>query len=239
MGDGNATITSTVIANMALAHLRQTNFLTDINADVSEQAIVARQFYDADRRKVLRECDWTFARKYVVSLTLLGDINTATSNPTVQKDQDIIPGWIWTFAQPPKCLAIRKIFNPLYGDFPDVLVDPFRDLTTPIRFLKDSEYTLGRSPVTDQLAIGCNLQNAGAFYTFDETDTSRFDDHFVRALALQLAVDMAMPLSANPELLQLIEQRYERAIGEAKRINHQEETEKAPRASEYLDVRNA
>ena len=230
--------TKTTILNMALAHLRQTNFMTDADSDVSEQAIVGRLFYDADRRKVLRECDWTFARKNI-QLVKLGDINTATSNPTVQADQDIIPGWIYTYAQPPKSVAVRGIFNPVYGNFPDVMVDPFRDLSTPIRYLKEAEYKLQRSPVTDQEAVGCNLACAWAYFTFDESDTSRFDDMFVRAFSLHLAADMCMPLSADRELLPIIEQRYKSDMGEAKRVNHTEQTEKAIRESEYLDVRNS
>lgn len=230
--------TKTVIINLALSHIRISNFISSPQ-DTNEQAILGNLWYDQDRRKVLRECDWTFCRKNV-QLTSLGDINTATTNPSVQADQDILPGWIWTFAQPPKCAAIRKIYAPTYGDWPDVVVDPFRDLSLPVKFLRKAEYQLGRSPVTDQEAVGCNLEAAWAVYTFDETDESRFDDLFVKALSLQLAVDMCMPLTANEGLMGQVEQRYEKAMDEARRINHQEEVESAPNAddSNYLRARN-
>lgn len=231
--------TKTDIINMALSHLRQTNFIAS-PADTSEQALVANLWYDKARRKVLRECDWTFCRKNVL-LNSLGDVQTATDNPTILADQDIIPGYIWTYAQPPHCLAIRYVYSPNYGDWPDVIVDPFRDQTKPIKRIRKAEHTLGRAPISDLDAVACNLAVAWAVYTWDETDESRFDDSFVNAFALALSIYMCMALTANEALMQTKIGEYDLAMGEAKRINHQEETEMTPQAddSPWMQARNS
>lgn len=225
----------TSVANLALSHIKQTNFLSSDNDD-SEQCQVINLWYDRARRAALRAAHWHFAEKNV-QLVLLGDISTATENPTVQADQDILPGWIYTYSYPSNCLKIRCVYSPNFGDYPDVLVDPFRDQSLPIKMVKEAEYNTARSPITDAMAIGTNLQLAWVKYTFDETDLSRFDDMCIDAFALELAVRICLPLTADKELYALIESARVKIAGEAKRINGGEGTEKVPGSTRYLDVR--
>ena len=220
-----------IIANKALSHIKQRT-ITSLDEN-SEQARKVNLFYDCVRRAALRSCDWRFATQKPI-LALLGDIQTAADNPTDQSKQDIIPQWMYTYAYPSKCIRVRKVFNP------QVFVDisPYNDRSIIDRSARIHLYEVCRSPITNQMAIGCNLPFASCEITADITDESQFDDLFQDSMAWLLAQELAVPLSCDQELKDSVDRDCKAVFDEAKRKNGGEGTEVAPRYSNFEMARN-
>jgi hypothetical protein len=231
----NGTVTKTLIANMALAHIKQRSIASPDEA--SEPARKVNLFYDPCRRAVLRSCDWNFATT-TSKLALLGDQQTAMDNPTDQSKQDVILGWNYLYSYPAKCIRARNIISPVAVN----MYDPYMDRTLYDRLRAEgnliSDFRVLRSPITNVLAIPCQLQNAYCEFTIDITDEGQFDDMFVEGFSYYLAAKLAIPLTGDKELKQIMEEEYDRHLGEAKRKNGGEGTERQPRPSEYEKARD-
>ena len=227
--------TRTSICNQALAHIKQRTIAS--LTEQSEQARKCALFYDSSRRATLRSCDWNFATVHQ-QLAELGNVNAAQANPTIPSFQDIFPQWNYLYAYPAKCARFRKIYNPQRP----VMPDPYRDRTMgerwSERWAEVQEFKIGRSPITNVLAIAANMEAAWGEFTFDVQDESQFDDMFIEGFAWKLATELALPLTADKELLALCEQKFEQEMGEAKRKNGGEGTERGPRHSAYESVRD-
>ena len=229
----DSTSTKIVIINKALAHIKQRTIAG--LSEQSEQARAANLFYDCARKGALRLCDWRFARVQK-SLTLLGDVNTAMANPVSAnpdniKYHDIIDQFGYTYLYPPDCVRLVRVYNAQHAIHPE----PYGDRRAVHG--REAMFELMRSPVTNQLALGCNLIHAKAHYTVDLKDESQFDDLFQDALGWALAVELAMPLTADKDLVQLTGQLAEKFFEEAMRKNYGESTEMQPRESPYEQVR--
>lgn len=96
------TVSKTSIANLALANLRHEGTVENVDTENSEEAILARLWYDPARRQALTDYDWTFARK---RLTLATHANAAPTNE-----------WAYRYQVPANMLAPRYIVNPLDKD---------------------------------------------------------------------------------------------------------------------------
>jgi hypothetical protein len=234
----DATASKIVIINRALAHIKQ-RVIASVN-EQSEQARKAQMFYHSARRTALRACDWRFARVQA-HMTELGDINTALSNPVWVngvytaanlKYHDIIDQFNYTYLYPPKCVRMVKVYNNRHAIFPE----PYGERRMPKG--REDLFEVMRSHVTNQLALGCNLEHAKCHYTTDMTDESQFDDMFQSALAWCLALELCLPLTADKDLMQIVAGASEKFFEEAKRKNGGESTEVAPRESPYVNARN-
>ena len=116
----DSTNTQISIINKSLSRIKQRT-ITSLT-EASEQARKANMFYDCARKSALRSCDWRFARVQA-SLTLLGDIDTAMNNPTDLSKQDIIDQFNFTYAYPPDCVRLIKVYNQNHSIFPE----PYHD----------------------------------------------------------------------------------------------------------------
>ena len=220
--------TKITIINKSLSHLKQRTVSS--LTEQSEQARKSLLFYDCARKAALRSCDWRFARVQG-TLTLLGDVNTAMDNPTDLSKQDIIDQFNFTYAYPPDCVRLIKVYNQNHSIFPE----PYHDRH--IEHGAFAKFEVMRAPITKQLAIACNLEYAKCHYTHDEKDESMFDDMFQDALGWALADVLCMPLTADKELQQLIHAGAEKTMSEAMRKNGGESTEQSPRESPYEQAR--
>jgi hypothetical protein len=226
--------TKTSIANLALTFIKQRTIMSF--ADNSEQARKCILFYDKARRATLRACDWNFATAQG-QLVKLGDIDTATSNPTVPADQDVFLGYNFLYAEPANTIRFRKVFTKQRMD----AFDPYGDRTLDERRRTHAQafdqWKLVQSPITKIRAIASNLDCAYYEITTDITDESQFDDMFAEGFAYELAMMLCIPLTADKELFGIIKSERDEYMGEAKRKNGGEGTEHLPKSSSYEDAR--
>ena len=226
----DATNTKLTICNKALAHLKARTVSS--LAEQSQQAREANRFYDCERRTLLRACDWRFARVQG-TLSLLGSIDVAQANPTDLSKQDIIDQFNFLYAYPPSCIRMVKVYNPYHSIF----VEPYGDRH--ISHGAMSKFEVMRSPITNVMAIACNLEQAKCHYTVDMHDASQFDDMFQDALGWALADVLCMPLTADKELQQVVHAGAEKTLEEAKRKSMGESPEQQPRESPYTEARES
>ena len=226
----DASNTQISIINKALAHIKVEG-ITSLS-EQSEAARKSNMFYDCARRSALRSCDWRFAT-VKKPMILLGSVEQATAYPNDQSKQDYIPGWNFTYAYPASCIRLRKIFNA--QNFVDTT--PWNDRTIADRTSRTPLFEICRSPITDQIAVGCNLPFAWAEITKDITDESQFDDMFQDALSWALAQELCIPMACDQELKQDVRRDAKEAMEEAKRKNGGEGVEMAPRQSNYENAR--
>lgn len=66
--------------------------------------------------------------------------------------------------------------------------------------------------------IACDLEDARCQYIFDVQDMDNVPPVFFRALALSLATELSMPMSAAPQITQSVYQQARLAIDKAKRM---------------------
>lgn len=225
----------TTIMNFALAHLKQRTIASPTEA--SEQARKCVLFYNSARRSVLRYADWNFA-SVKLRLAQLGNVDDAVANPTVQSKQDYYQGFSYLYAEPANVIRVRRVFNEQKtNEF-----DPYLDRTFDARLQTvaqvQNHFKLCRSPITDVRAIACNIDEAWGEFTKDVTDESQFDDMFVEAFALELAMKVCIPLTADKELFGIIKTMRDEFKGEAARKNGGEGTERLPSSSSYEDARS-
>lgn len=86
----------TEIANMSLAHLGQTKFLTNIESDTGTLVAVINRFYDTARKATLRDFPWPFSTKFL-SLGLV--------------EEDPTSEWGFSYQYPSDCLKFRRILS--------------------------------------------------------------------------------------------------------------------------------
>jgi len=151
----------------------------------SKAARVCRTFYETSRDQFLSDFNWPFATKTVA----LADIG----NPQ--------PGWEFRYRYPVDCLKAREIV-PEGWPWHDPLPAEHR-----IRF-QVGYGDNGRVINTD--AAGAVLR-----YTVAVADTEQYNALYVDALALLLATKIAMPMAVNPQMFNLVSQRYAESVQRA------------------------
>lgn len=180
--------------NMALAFLDTSGQVNSINDDTKE-ANACNRFYDWARRKVLERAYWDFATKSP-ALSLVLDQATLAATAVVY------PGWRFVYSRPTDCMRFLAI-TTLYGlrtnpfrsfwwgaDRPFIGWGPFRP---PFREAIDQ---IAASP-NQSINILCDLPTAYGVYVTDVTNVALWSQSFLEAVAWQLAVPIAGPISAN------------------------------------------
>lgn len=156
----------------------------------SEPARVSKQVFDDTVQAELRKNPWAFA----IRRARLAASVTAPSF-----------GFKTAFPLPTDFIRIVQVGD--YFDFSAVRNAPLDRSVVPYRIE-------GRSIVTD-LPAPLNIR-----YVADiSADPGQWDATFVDALAARLSVEMCETLTKNTSKLTLMERLYQRAIGEARRLN--------------------
>lgn len=230
-----------IIMNMALAHINKRQITSPTEA--SEEARRCSLFYHRARRAVLRACDWNFA-EINQALALIQSVASTDFDPTWAVLQNVIPGYAYMYSEPSKCLRVRKLYNPVVpgaayslGPFFDSQQNQLESMSDRYGLGERVKFKLARAPKNNVMGIATDLQNAWCAFTFDLTDESQFDDMFVEAFALELAVRICPSLTADIDTLKAVVAMRNEAMGEAKRKNGGEGTEEEPRMSNYERAR--
>jgi hypothetical protein len=199
------------ICNQALSNIEISQFVSNIDTDRSNEAIVCKRWYDISVDVALRRCDWNFARRRV-ALALL-----ATPVPSE---------WAYTYVYPTDCLVVRRL-QPFGIHWPTK--------SQKILFEPAGENQVG----ADVRVIYTNQAEAVAVYTKRLTDPSLFDPDFVLALGYLLAANIALPLAAKPAYVEQMRNAYTGMISEAAKLNFEEGEEGPEPASETEQARNS
>lgn len=231
------------ICNLALANVNQKPIIT--LGDANELARMVNRWYHPMRRELLEDCDWTFARR-TFTLNLIGESTGVANFPdwaslgtpasTLLGNNAVFP-WAFLYKYPANVLFIHKVYNQ---QSPTFFEENSGYAGTMFRSWIEAQkpgWELLRSAVTNEFAIGCNIQSAIAKYTEDLTDTSRFSTKFTTALSLKIAQRIVMPLTGDKELKADIGNDLKLAMEDAFRNNHSENPEHGPKTSSYEDAR--
>jgi len=157
------------IANLALGKLGVSLTITDYANDISNQAKVIRRHFKMALELLLEKHPWNFATKYG-ALTLVSE--------------DAKQPYRYLYSVPADCLIIREIADE--ERFTDV--ERYEDYK--IRWEQVYE-------AAGAIRIRTNLVDAWAKYTVAVDETYSFPSHFGRALAAQLALEIAPSLITN------------------------------------------
>lgn len=231
-----------VIMNMALAAINKRQ-ITAPN-EQSEEARRCSLFYHRARRSALRACDWNFA-EVNQALALIQSVASADFDPTWATLQNVVPGFAYMYSQPSKCLRVRKLYNPVVpgggytmGPYFDSSFNQVETIADRLGLRERTKFRLLRAPKNNVIGIATDLANAWCSFTFDITDESQFDDMFVEAFALELAVRVCPSLTSDTDTLKTAVALRNAAIAEAQRKNGGEGTEDEPRPSNYERARD-
>ena len=111
--------TKTEIANLSISHLGIGQTIQNLDTETSQEAKVARRFYDFARRTTLVAINWPFATEFQA----LGLIEEEPTNE-----------WNYSYRYPSQCLKIRRILSGVRSDTLSSLV--------PYRIVKDDTFKL-------------------------------------------------------------------------------------------------
>lgn len=203
------------VYNLALTNLDLSSVVNSVN-DNSAVASACNRWYDWARRKTLERAYWDFATKYPA-------LSMVLDQTTIPDTQIVYPGWRYVYARPVDCLRFLAV-TTIFG----LRVNPF------LSFLWSSNAFWGttaswgpfnppyqealdqiQSPPNNSINILTDQTCAYGVYVTDVTNVGVWSTTFMEAVALQLAVPIAGPLSANQGAKARVKKELEDAITRA------------------------
>jgi len=129
-------------------------------------------------------------------------------------------GWLFRYRYPNDCLFARKVLET--GATEDSTGQPF---------------TIAEDEANGGLALCANTYPASLIYTARITNTLLFSQMFIDALSWALAIDLAAPLSAQPNMAQSASQAYVATLAQAAARHLNEDQPQDLYVSELMAVR--
>jgi hypothetical protein len=185
----------TDVYNLALTYLDISQTVQSVN-DQTPAAGACNRWYDWARKKVLERAHWDFATK-TPALALVLD------QSTLLQSQVIYPGWRYVYVRPVDCFRFLGV-TTMYGlrtnpyrvfwwssDQPFIGWGPWRP---PYREVIDQ---INTAQPNNSINILTDLDSAYGVYVTDVQNVGLWTSSFMDAVAWQLAVVIAGPLSAN------------------------------------------
>jgi len=214
-------MTKEEIINLALTRIGESP-VTSLD-EGSTAARTAELLYDASRRAILRDFDWSFATKSVLL------------NPV---DTDEAPA---VFAVPSDCLRVLRVydkakfntkyantkspeFHGMWESASDSSAQYSRCAKEWFKVQGDKLFTYARTPL--------------CFYIRDEEDAGLFDAKFAEALSYKLAGELAMPVRQSESLTASMLNAYQNVVATAATESGNEHDQNLP-SNPYVEVRNA
>lgn len=207
-----ASLSKTVIANMALAHVGAGHTIEDIETEVSAGAEACRVWYDHARRQVLEAMDWGFADTRI-SGTAHSDTISETSG------QPYTGTWGFRYVYPAKCITMRKIQAP---NSPPGDAIPF---------------AIALNLAGTEKTVLTNEESAVLVFTLDQEVTDLFSPGFVMALSLLLAHFIAFTLTGKRSITRDLLQKYTATLAQAGAMDANEGVSEPPRDGEAVRAR--
>ncbi len=195
------------IYNLALHHLKMRPITA--TSDTTPSGVACNAFYDIALADTLGETAWGFATVQ----ESLSEVDTSTWT-------EELLGWDFAYTYPEHSLRVWTVFDESTVKTRDEqLFEEIYYSNSAARFI-----------VTD-------LASAYAEYTWNVTDTTKFDAKFVLALSYKLASLMAHELTGNLEVSKQMTAVYQNVLSEAKRLNFSGKNKKPDVTSSYKNAR--
>lgn len=195
--------TDVSICNMALGHIKSKSTIAALDEQNSSEASKCNLFYTQARDETLEEFNWHFAKRTAV----LSTIGTAPL------------GWIYAYAYPSDCIAVRKIL-------------------TKYRTGEPVPYEIAHSELSDSLVILTDEEAAQIEYTKRVSNTTLFSSKFVTALSHKIASYIAMPLSGKFELRDANIKLFNIEISKARASSLNQEQKDVSPDAEWITARD-
>lgn len=161
-------LTKNDIVNLALGKLGQTLFVTNVDTETSNVAKVCKRYWPMSLSSVLSKHPWSIFTKQA-------PLSLVTTNPSAK--------WAYAYALPADAHVIRRLaLDTLFSDRFEYL---------------DQMFPFEAVNSASGYEIHTNVPDAHAEYTCKIPDGSLYVDHFGRAVAAQLAMDIAPSLITN------------------------------------------
>lgn len=187
----------TDVWNLSLAYLDTSQTVQSEN-DQTPAAGACKRWYNWARQRVLERAHWDFATK-TPALSLVLDQNTLT------QQQVIYPGFRYVYARPLDCFRFLAVttgyglrVNPFLAYWwragaMDCSAGSWGPFRPPYREVLDQIST----PVAQSINILTDQDSAYGVYVTDVKNVGLWTASFMDAVAWQLAVPIAGPVSAN------------------------------------------
>ena len=224
------------VCNLALSRLGQGEIAS--LDEQSTEAQACRRFWDADRRATLRDYPWNFAASSPTPMVLLWDRQCPMFTPA--------PAWVpvdfrFVYQLPPDSLRALELYDGNTGlsynedgtigvGYPatDISLQATEEQT--ITELMFFQVRRGRRLVT-------NLPCALLKYTTDIINAGEFDDQFVEMFSYRLAIDLALPVTANPAYANTMTALYRASLLAARTSDARERKDKPKIGKAFLQSR--
>ena len=128
--------------------------------------------------------------------------------------------YTYVYESPDDCIRILKIMAENDGD---MIINNF--------------IPCNGSDGVDLKRIACDVPNAKVSYIADIQDIAIMPKSFTKAFAYALADEMVVPLSANAQLAQVIQQKSSLALDTAKKMCALEQKQPLVKINKYMDAR--
>lgn len=214
-------MTTTIdIANRALLAIGLRKKITSLTQDSLEAQTVALVVNDI-RDGLLRLAPWNFALG-PGNLTLLSAAPGTQENPTAATTQWVpgqpIPPWLYSYAYPADCLRACWMTNTNTGSYQGIPISPVTDMAglssgRPIPFTTMYDASAPGGP---QQVILTNLKSATLFYIHQVNNPDTTDTMFQSAWTATLAANLAMVLSQDKQLANMMLQQANSSISSAR-----------------------
>lgn len=158
--------------------------------------------------------------------------------------EETLRSFDWGFARVCAALALVSDYTPL--NFTYAYAYPSKALIIwKLTYDGDDEDSIGEkykvlyAPANNQRVILTDLEDAYAVYSYNVTDTTKFDPFFVTALSHRLAAEVAVPLNGDKAMAKDEIVIFNNLISEAKRLGFGENRRGHPANEEsaYVDAR--
>lgn len=179
------------IINFALRLLRQSP-IVDID-DQNERARAANDMYEITRLTAFSTCDWHCLRRRA-------KLTKSAETPDF--------GFKYQYLLPSKCIRVVAVQDLRSGFF-----IPYQGGMFPDDMPHSGTYTVEGNFLLS------NEEECNILYIENEQDTTKYDAQLVNILAYLLAMNLAIPLTADNSLTSAIENKYSYFLKTAKAKN--------------------
>lgn len=196
------------ICNLALGRIGVDRTIAALT-ESSKEARNCRRFYPLCRDELLEKVPWSFATR------------AAPLAPLVEAT--LLPGWQYQYALPTDALKILEVVPA--GEVGGA-VGYYQDCCGPWNVPRAPRYAYRRAVAADGStgAVLSGVSDAYAVYTARVENTAMYSTLFVSALADRLAMELAMPMTADPRWFQVAQQRFTASLIDASSRDFEQET---------------
>ena len=210
---GSVSTADTAICNMALARIGISQFMDDVATDATMSGVVCRKFYADALERTLGEGVWQFLQKTVEL--------AASGSGTLD--------WAYRYTYPSDCVQAETVT----GSRATYLSEYY--MPTGV-VSSDVPFALAQNEAGSGQSILCNVSPAYLTYAGRVSNPALFPWLFKSAVAWALAVEIASPLSAAPNMAANAEKAYRIAVADAL-SNDGNEQQQPERCNDFTMVR--